>query len=104
MGLIKKPGKTIASGPGRARSLGVMAKDVMEGYVTLNPLVIKKFDGDSLKELYRQVRRLQTTIRSEGLDLANQQALRQRNQKLQRMHQALSVLEHQAKAQRVALI
>ena len=81
-----------------------MARDVMDGYVMLNPLVMKKFDGDGLKELFRQLRRLQTTVRSEGLDLTNQTALRQRNQKLQRMHQALTVVEHQAKLQRVILI
>jgi hypothetical protein len=104
MAPIKKPGKAIASAPTRSRSLGLMARDVMDGYVTLNPLVMKKFDGDSLKELHRQLRRLQTTIRSEGVNLTDQTALRTRNHKLQRMHQALAVLEHQAKLQRVVLI
>ena len=80
-----------------------MAKDIMEGYVYLNPLVLKKFDAATLKELHMQLRRLQTTIRSKGVDLADQGALRHRNQKLQRMHQAMSVLENQAKAQKISL-
>ena len=80
-----------------------MAKDIMEGYVFLNPLVLKKFDAMSLKELHMQLRRLQTTIRSKGVDLTNQETLRNRNQKLQRMHQAMSVLENQAKAQKISL-
>ncbi len=80
-----------------------MAKDIMEGYVYLNPLVLKKFDAASFRELHMQLRRLQTTIRSKGVELADQEALRHRNQKLQRMHQAMSVLESQAKAQKISL-
>jgi mRNA-degrading endonuclease RelE of RelBE toxin-antitoxin system len=81
----------------------MMAKDIMEGYVMLNPLVLKKFDAATFKELHAQLRKLQTTIRSEGIDLTNQEALRNRNQKLQRMHQAMSVLEFQAKLQKIIL-
>ena len=92
-----------AGGGSRGRSLAVMAKDIMEGYVALNPLVLKKFDAATFKELHMQLRRLQTTIRSAGVDLTNQEATRNRNQKLQRMHQAMSVLEHQAKLQKIIL-
>jgi len=82
----------------------MMAKDIMEGYVALNPLVLKKLDAASFKEMHQHLRKLQTTIRSEGVDLSNQEAVRNRNQRLQRMHQALSVLEHQAKLQKIILI
>jgi hypothetical protein len=90
-------------GGSMGRSLAVMAKDIMEGYVYLNPLVLKKLDAASFKELYMQLRRLQITIRAAGVDLADLEALRHRNQKLQRMHQAMSVLENQAKAQKISL-
>lgn len=92
-----------AGGGSRGRSLAVMAKDIMEGYVALNPLVLKKFDAATFKELHMQLRRLQTTIRSQGVDLTDQEGLRNRNQKLQRMHQAMSVLENQAKIQKIIL-
>jgi hypothetical protein len=91
-------------GTPQSRSLGLMAKDVMEGYLTLNPLILKKFDGNTQKELYRQIRKLQTSIRSEGVDLSNQTALRTRNHRLQRMHQALTVLEHHAKINKIILV
>lgn len=91
------------TGSGRGRSLAVMAKDVMEGYVSLNPLVLKKFDAMVFKEMHQLLRRLQTVIRSAGIDLANQEATRTRNQKLQRLHQAMSVLEFQAKKQKIVL-
>lgn len=95
----------VAGGGGgsRGRSLAVMAKDIVEGYVALNPLVLKKFDAATFKELHMHLRKLQTVIRSEGVDLTNQEALRNRNQKLQRTHQAMSVLENQAKIQKIVL-
>jgi hypothetical protein len=92
-----------AGGGSRGRSLAVMAKDIMEGYVVLNPLVLKKFDAATFKELHMQLRRIQTVIRSAGVDLTNQEATRTRNQKLQRMHQAMAVLENQAKVQKIIL-
>jgi hypothetical protein len=90
-------------GGSRGRSLAVMAKDIVEGYVALNPLVLKKFDATTFKELHMHLRKLQTVVRSEGVDLTNQEATRNRNQKLQRMHQAMSVLEYQAKIQKIIL-
>ena len=75
----------------------------MDGYVSINPLVLKKFDAAAFKELHQHLRKLQTTIRSEGIDLTNQEATRVRNQKLGRMHQALSVLEIQAKQKKIIL-
>ncbi len=94
---------TGGGGGSRGRSLAVMAKDIMEGYVMLNPLVLKKFDVATFKELHAHLRKMQTVIRLEGVDLTKLEALRNRNQKLQRMHQAMSVLENQAKIQKIIL-
>jgi hypothetical protein len=82
----------------------MMAKDIMEGYTALNPLVLKKFDAASYQEMHQHLRKLQNTVRTEGVSLSNQEALRNRNQRLQRLHQALSVIEHQAKLQRIVLV
>ena len=87
----------------QSRNLALLAKDVMEGFQTLNPLVLKKFDGATCKELHRQLRKLQTSIRMEGVDLANQSILRARNHRLQRMHQGINVLEHHAKLNKIIL-
>jgi hypothetical protein len=87
----------------QGRSLAVMAKDIMEGYIMLNPLVLKKFDAATFKELHQHLRKLQTTIHSAGVDLTNQEATRNRNQKLQHLHQAMAVLENQAKVLKIIL-
>ena len=94
---------TGGEGTAQSRSVALMAKDVMEGYLSLNPLILRKFDGKSCKELHRQLRKLQTTVRIAGVDLANQTALRTRNHRLQRMHQALTVLEHHARLNKITL-
>ncbi len=82
----------------------MMAKDIMEGYIMLNPLVLKKFDAVTFKELHQHLRKLQTAIHSAGVDLTNQEALRARNQRLQRLTQAMSILEFQAKQQKILLV
>jgi hypothetical protein len=87
----------------QSRNLALLAKDVMEGYLMLNPLVLRKYDETTCKELFRQLRRLQTTIRIEAVDLGNQAALRIRNHRLQRMHQAIGVIEHHARLNRINL-
>jgi hypothetical protein len=90
-------------GSTQSRNLALLAKDVMEGYLTLNPLVLRRYNEATCKELHRQLRRLQTTIRIESVDLGNQTSLRIRNHRLQRMHQATGVLEHHAKLHRISL-
>jgi hypothetical protein len=87
----------------QSRNLALMARDVMEGYQTLNPLVLKKFDANTCRELHRQLRKLHTSIRIEGVDLTNQAVLRVRNHRLQRMHQAITVLEYHAKLNKIVL-
>jgi len=87
----------------QTRNLALLAKDIMEGFIMLNPLVLKKYDHSTCKELFRQLRKLQTTIRIESVDLGNQASLRTRNHRLQRMHQAMGVLEHHAKLNRIPL-
>jgi len=66
--------------------------------------VLKKLDASSFKDLHMHLHKLQTTIRSAGVDLSNQEALRARNQRLQRIHQAMSVLEFHAKQLRIVLV
>ena len=90
-------------GSTQSRNLALLAKDVMEGYLTLNPLVLRRYNESTCKELHRQLRRLQTTIRIESVNLANQAALRTRNHRLQRMSQAIGVLEHHARLNRIPL-
>ena len=42
-----------------------VAVDVAEGYVSVNPLFLKKFDKDMIKDLYEHLNKAMTTTRNE---------------------------------------
>ena len=56
----------------RGKSMKSVAVDVAEGYVSVNPLFLKKFDKDMVKELYENLNKTLTSTRNEKLDLTNQ--------------------------------
>ncbi len=80
-----------------------VAVDVAEGYVSINPLFLKKFDKDMVKELYEHLNKAMTGTRNEKLDIANQVAVRNRNMKLQRLHNAMIILRNVAREKRIPL-
>ncbi|OGW35685.1 MAG: hypothetical protein A2010_06745 [Nitrospirae bacterium GWD2_57_9] len=80
-----------------------VAVDVAEGYVSVNPLFLKKFDKDMVKELYENLNKAMTATRNEKLDLTDQAALRMRNMRLQRLHNAMIILRNTAREKRIPL-
>lgn len=87
----------------KGKSMKAVATDVAEGYVSVNPLFLKKFDKDMIKDLYDNLNRALTGTRNEKIDLANQTALRNRNMKLQRLHNAMIILRNTAREKRIPL-
>ena len=81
----------------------VVAVDVADGYVTVNPLLLKKFDKDMVKELYEHLNKALTGTRNEKIDFTDSAALRMRNLKLQRLHNAMIVLRNIAREKRIPL-
>lgn len=93
----------MTEGAFRGKSMKSVAADVAEGYVSVNPLFLKKFDKDMVKELYEHLNKAMTFARTEKLDPANQAAVRTRNMKLQRLHNAMIVLRNIAREKRIPL-
>lgn len=87
----------------RGKSAAAIAKDVADGFFFINPLVLKKFDPDTLKGLHFQIRKIQVEIRGEKFPLHDTLRIRQRNMRLQRIHNALIVLEHTARERKIML-
>lgn len=87
----------------RTRGFVALVRDIAEGYLTLNPLSLKQFDGQSYKGLHQQIRKMQTEIRGEKFPVHDLDAIRRRNLRLQRLHQALVILEHQARTKHISL-
>ena len=59
----------MAEGGFRGKSMRVIALDVAEGYISVNPLFLKKFDKDMVKELYDHLNKALTAHeeRKDGL-------------------------------------
>jgi len=87
----------------RGKSMKVVAIDVAEGYISVNPLFLKKFDTDMIKELYDHLNKALTATRNEKTNFTDQTALRMRNMKLQRLHNAMIVLRNIAREKRIPL-
>ena len=87
----------------RGKSMRVVAVDVAEGYVSVNPLFLKKFDKDMIKELYDHLNKALTSTRNEKTDFTDHVVLRTRNMKLQRLHNAMIVLRNIAREKRIPL-
>jgi hypothetical protein len=87
----------------RGKSMKVVAMDVAEGYISVNPLLLKKFDKDMIKELYEFLNKALTSTRNEKIDLTNQASVRNRNMQLQRLHNAMIVLRNIAREKRFPL-
>ncbi|MBI3811714.1 MAG: hypothetical protein HY283_05865 [Nitrospirae bacterium] len=87
----------------RGKSIVAVARDVAEGFFTINTLVLKKFDPQSYKALHQQLKKLQTEVRGESFPLHDALAIRGRNARLQRLHGAIIILEHSAKERKIML-
>ena len=88
----------------RGKSLKTIAQDVSEGYTTVNPIFLKPFEPDTLKELYHMLMKTQAEIRGEKFPYSDVQAIRWRNLRLQRLHLAAVIIKSFARDKRIVLI
>ncbi len=87
----------------KGKSMKAVAFDVAEGYISVNPLFLKKFDKDMVKELFENLNKALTATRNEKVTLSDHVALRTRNLKLQRLHNAMIILRNIAREKRIPL-
>ncbi|MEK6776257.1 MAG: hypothetical protein AABY87_05165 [bacterium] len=80
-----------------------LAKDIAEGYIFVTPIFLKKFMEPDYKELYHNLIKVQKLVRAEGPDPRDNNAVRQRNMRLQRLNNSLVVLKHQCKVKKILL-
>lgn len=88
----------------RGKSLKALCFDVSEGYATVNPIFLKSFDNDSLKDFYKELSKTQNDVRNEKFPTNDTVAIRTRNLKLQRLYSATMIIRAYAKSKRILLI
>lgn len=88
----------------RGKSNKALTMDVAEGYVTINPIFLKPFDAETLKEFYHEIDKTQKFLRSDKFPTNDIEAIRMRNLKLQRLYLATVVIRTFARERRIPLI
>ena len=88
----------------RGKSNKALTVDVAEGYVSVNPLFLKPFDHQGLKEFYQEIEKTQKELRAGKFPTNDVQAIRLRNLKLQRLFSAQMVIRNFARERRITLI
>ncbi|MEW6109327.1 MAG: hypothetical protein AB1632_09220 [Nitrospirota bacterium] len=88
----------------RGKSLKALTYDVAEGYTTVNPLFLKSFAPENLRDFYKEISKIQTEIRAEKFPTNDIAAIRNRNLRLQRLYSAIMIIRNYAKDRRISLI
>ncbi|MBI5101612.1 MAG: hypothetical protein HZB33_07260 [Nitrospirae bacterium] len=88
----------------RGKSLKALIRDVADGYVAVNPLFLKSFEPEVLKEFYGEISRVQNDIRLERFPSHDTNAIRLRNVKLQRLYSASMIIRNYARERRFMLV
>ena len=91
-----------ASGIG-GKSMKQVANDVIEGFMAVNPIFLKKFDKNLIKDLYEHLNKAMTGVRNLPVHFHDQVAMRQKNMKLQRLHNAIIIVRNHAREKRIPL-
>ncbi len=87
----------------KGKSATAVAKDVVDGYLYLNPSFLKKLEDEGFKTLHLELKKVEIGVRSESFPTHDLEGIRRRNLKLQRIHQAMVILKHAAKGKKIIL-
>ncbi len=71
-----------------------MAADLSEGYVTLNPVSLKKYERHEVDALAKELEKLTRDLRSQIVPQDDAEASQTKNRKLLRLSQATVVLNN----------
>ncbi|MBI1822905.1 MAG: hypothetical protein HYR80_02130 [Nitrospirae bacterium] len=86
------------------KSLDAITKDIEEAYFVLNPLTIKKLEPEHYKPFHQALLKEMISVRAEGFPAHDLDGIRRRNIRMQRLRQALAILENIAKEKRIKLV
>ena len=88
----------------RGKSLKATVRDIAEGYVIVNPLFLKSFEHETLRDFYVEISKVQIEIRAARFPAHDVFEIRSRNLKLQRLFSATMIIRNFARERRVSLV
>lgn len=80
-----------------------MARDIADGFLSLSPLTLKKYTPSDLKTINANLNLVLREVRGEVVSPEDTAAVRRKNLRLQRINQALLILNAYCKQTRIAL-
>lgn len=86
-----------------ATSPKALTKDIADGFFDLTALILKKYTPAEIKTIHVNIHLLLREIRGEGIPSEDIPAIRRRNLRIQRLNQALLVLQTYCRKHRIPL-
>lgn len=84
------------------KNLKGVVSDIVDGFITVNPLYLKKFKTDELTALYQLINRKQLEIRTEIVSLNDIASIRIKNMRLQRINTAINTISYYLKSKKIS--
>jgi predicted Zn-dependent peptidase len=69
------------------------ASDLADGYLTLNAVSLRKYEGHELDALQKEIERLSRDLRGQVVPQEDTEAIQQKSRKLLRLSQATAVIQ-----------
>ena len=79
------------------------AEDISNGLVLVNKAVFKKYSPQDLKIIFVNLRTVLRDIRATFVETSNFDAIKEKNVRMQRINNAITVLSHYCKVLRIPL-
>lgn len=80
-----------------------VAHDIAHGLVYLNPVTLKRYTPGDLKTLLTHLGRMEREIRATQVPLEETREIQRKNQHLQHIHQAITMINSYVKKHRLRL-
>ncbi|OGL42595.1 MAG: hypothetical protein A2161_08915 [Candidatus Schekmanbacteria bacterium RBG_13_48_7] len=78
-------------------------QEVSEGYISLNPVFLKKYSPGTLRIINRELIKASIAVRAERTDYSNIKMVRDKNMKLSRLTHAIRIVQAYCKERKIQL-
>lgn len=85
------------------KSFKVIANDVAEGFVTINPIFLKPFNDSGIRNLFKAIEQKQIVVRTEPFPHNDVAKIRHRNMRLQRLHVSMLIVKNYAREKKIQI-
>ena len=78
-------------------------REVATGYITINPIYLKKFSAGTLRVINRELLKASIAVRAEKTDYNDIKLVRDKNMRLSRINHAMKIIQEFCKERKIQL-